>query len=139
MRALASLVALAPIVSGCGLELTTSDLDASAEAAVVEAGIDTGESDAANDVSHVVDVADAAAETASSGAQPCNDGTGAMDCCPVGAECSTACANPGFHCWTRCTFASPDAGQGVRSQLFCASGTWAAGLGLFPCQRDAGP
>jgi hypothetical protein len=128
--------ASAPLDSG-----TTLDAGASAP---LDSGttLDAGASaplDSGTTLDAGASFADTAAETASSGAQPCDDGTGATDCCPVGAKDLTACANPGLSCWTRCRFASPDSGQGVRSQLECISGSWLAGHGLFPCRRDAGP
>jgi hypothetical protein len=82
---------------------------------------------------------DLSGDEAPLGAEPCIDGTGATDCCPMGAKGNGVCEYPGLHCWTRCAFSSADAPQGMRAALGCSSGTWVAGHGLFPCQREAGP
>ena len=75
---------------------------------------------------------------AASATQPCNDGTGATDCCPSDAAPGGACV-PEITCWTQCTFRTPGMGQGWRSSMACTSGQWIAGHGLFPCYRsDAG-
>jgi hypothetical protein len=65
---------------------------------------------------------------------PCEDGTGATDCCPTGATSGGACSTSATVCWTACEL-SPDAGQGLRSEMTCSGEQWTAGHGLFPCSR----
>lgn len=61
---------------------------------------------------------------------PCDDGTGATDCCANRVKDSGSCSQVAT-CWNRCV-------SGGRSQLTCNGATWIAGHGLFPCGADAG-
>jgi hypothetical protein len=72
-------------------------------------------------------------ETSTTGQGPCNDGTGATDCCAGGASGPCPAENI---CWSACNFASAGALQGTRSELSCSNGQWTAGHGLFPCSKS---
>jgi hypothetical protein len=67
--------------------------------------------------------------------RPCNDGTGAQDCCPSGTAAGEVCAEDAAMCYSRCVFPDDAATQGTRSTFSCLQGTWLAGHGLFPCSR----
>jgi hypothetical protein len=100
------------------------------------------------DASQVGDHADASQGRIDGGTEaapgffPCDDGTGATDCCPSGVSSGGACATSATVCWTACDFSISiaDASQGYRSEMTCSGGHWTAGHGLFPCSpADASP
>jgi hypothetical protein len=66
-------------------------------------------------------------------ARPCDDGTGATDCCPSGAVAGGTCDGAISTCYSRCAFSDGSATQGTRSEFSCIQGLWLAGHGLFPC------
>lgn len=72
---------------------------------------------------------------AATGLIPCDDRTGATDCCPGGVTSGGRCSTSATPCWTACDFSLPmaDARQGYRSEMTCSGGHWTAGHGLFPC------
>ena len=74
---------------------------------------------------------------AAAGLVPCDDGTGATDCCPQGSVSGATCAISATSCWTGCDFSMSiaAASQGYRSEMSCTDGHWMAGHGLFPCSR----
>jgi hypothetical protein len=66
--------------------------------------------------------------------QPCDDGTGALDCCK-NAILGGPCLDSDGPCWTRCNYLVDGASDGMRSQMLCAGGRWLAGHGQFPCAK----
>ena len=115
-----SVVSLLLSTAGCSGELTVG----------MFASSDSGANGSTSDSTMPGSGPSADAET--SIRQACNDGTGAMDCCPAGAADGLACEVPAdpsavVECFTQC---SP---SGWRSTLSCTTGTWIGGHGLFPC------
>jgi hypothetical protein len=105
--------------------------EAAASEVLQEAGADEQWTEAAADI--VQDVGGPPP-----GAVACDDGTGALDCCPADTGNGT-CAEEGLRCWSRCAFATPDAQKGTRQQSTCTGGLWSKGHGVFPCDKAAGP
>lgn len=119
-------VALVAMTSGCGGTVTgsTNIVDHQDAAAGGSGGSrEDGASGGSNATGGV---------GGASGLVPCNDGTGAADCCPPEAAEGAACdvSVP------RCSRGGCRAG--FESYLYCGGGTWSAGKGLFPCGADAG-
>jgi len=65
------------------------------------------------------------------GAVTCNDGTGAIDCCPAEVSASSTCGPDVSECWTHCQ-------SGYRGHFFCSAGVWMAAKGLYPCSPGDG-
>jgi hypothetical protein len=102
--------------------------------AMIFAGMVACGGESAGTVKHVDVGTDASAGggSSSAGLVACDDGTGNTDCCPPsaleGGPCDVntpRCSRGGCH-------------SGFSSYLYCGSGTWNAGHGLFPCSVDAG-
>src|SRR5215831_18102780 len=104
-------VALLPLTPGCGGRTLQAPGSASGE--------DPAETGAAT-------------EPPGEKLQPCDDGTGASDCCPMGAASGGECSTSGFLCWTRCSPPNDAGAERLRGQLACGGSMWIAGHGLFP-------
>jgi hypothetical protein len=118
------LLIVAGIASGC----TAGAGRADAPDATEDIGLTSH--DGSSDVSSVHD---AAVDFA-----PCDDGTGADDCCPSGSSSGGACVTSPMECWTPCQFSESDATDAFHSAMTCIDGYWVAGHGLFPCYRVDG-
>jgi hypothetical protein len=105
-------LALLPLTPGCGGRTLQAPGSASGEDPA-----DTG----------------SATEPPSETLQPCDDGTGASNCCPMEAVAGGECATTGLLCWTRCLPPSDDGAAVFHGQLACTGSMWIAGHGLFPC------